>query len=56
MPPTGHKVSPERLEEFRRIYNEASGEEITAEEALEMSAVAYSMDSPRASFCRSIAS
>lgn len=36
MPPTGHKVSPERLEEFRRIYNEASGEEITAEEALEM--------------------
>lgn len=36
MPPTGHKVSPKRLEEFRRIYKEASGEEITAEEALEM--------------------
>lgn len=36
MAPGGNKVSPERLEEFRRIYKEASGEEITAEEALEM--------------------
>jgi hypothetical protein len=32
----GHKISPERLEEFRRLYNEAYGEEITQEEAVEM--------------------
>jgi hypothetical protein len=36
MPPTGHEVSPERLEEFRRIYKETYGEEITIEEAREM--------------------
>jgi hypothetical protein len=36
MPPTGHQVSPERLEEFRRIYKEAYEEEITVEEAREM--------------------
>jgi hypothetical protein len=36
MPPTGHKVSPERLEEFRRIYKEAYGEEISAEEVTAM--------------------
>jgi hypothetical protein len=36
MPPSGHQVSPERLEEFRRIYKEVSGEEITAGEASEM--------------------
>jgi hypothetical protein len=36
MPPTGHKVSGECLEEFRRIYKEAHGEEITTSEAAEM--------------------
>ncbi|BBZ91353.1 hypothetical protein BRDID11004_75180 [Bradyrhizobium diazoefficiens] len=36
MPPTGHKVSSESLEDFRRIYEEASGEEIATEEATEM--------------------
>jgi len=36
MPPTGHRVSPERLEEFRRIYKEVSGEEITSAEASAM--------------------
>jgi hypothetical protein len=36
MKPTGHKVSPERLEEFRRIYKETYGEEITTAEATEM--------------------
>jgi hypothetical protein len=36
MQPTGHKVSPERLEEFRRIYKETYGEEITTAEATEM--------------------
>jgi hypothetical protein len=36
MPPTGHEVSPERLEEFRCIYKETYGEEITIEEAREM--------------------
>jgi hypothetical protein len=33
---TGHQVSPERLEEFRRIYKEAYGEEITSTEASAM--------------------
>lgn len=33
MQPTGHKVSPETVEEFRRIYKELSEEEITAGEA-----------------------
>lgn len=33
---TGHQVAPERLEEFRRIYKEVSGEEITIAEASEM--------------------
>jgi hypothetical protein len=36
MPPTGHQVSPERLEEFRRIYKEVYGEEITSAEASAM--------------------
>ena len=36
MPPSGHQVSPERLEELRRIYKEVSGEEITAAQASEM--------------------
>jgi hypothetical protein len=36
MLPIGYQVSPERLEEFRRIYKEVSGEDITAGEALEM--------------------
>jgi aldehyde:ferredoxin oxidoreductase len=36
MPPTGHQVSPERLEEFRRIYKNVYGEELTQEEAVEM--------------------
>jgi hypothetical protein len=36
MPPTGHQVSPERLEEFRRIYKETYGEEISAGEASAM--------------------
>ncbi|MGY3695037.1 aldehyde:ferredoxin oxidoreductase [Bradyrhizobium sp. USDA 3240] len=31
-----HQVSPERLEELRRIYKEISGDEITTEEAREM--------------------
>src|SRR5262249_3059248 len=30
---TGHQASPERLEEFRRIYKEVYGEEITIAEA-----------------------
>ncbi|MEY9470867.1 hypothetical protein ABH992_003266 [Bradyrhizobium yuanmingense] len=33
---TGHQVAPERLKEFRRIYKEVSGEEITTAEASEM--------------------
>jgi hypothetical protein len=37
MLPSGHRVSDERLEEFRKIYNKAYGEEITVEEAREMS-------------------
>ena len=36
MLPTGHKVSPDRLEEFRRIYKETYGEEITPQQATEM--------------------
>jgi hypothetical protein len=36
MPPSGHKVSPERIEEFRRLYKEAYGAEITKQEAVEM--------------------
>jgi integrase len=36
MPPSGHKVSDERLEEFRRIYKEAYGEEITLPDATAM--------------------
>ena len=36
MPPAGHKVSDERLEELRRIYKEVFGEEITMAEASEM--------------------
>jgi hypothetical protein len=36
MPPTGHQVTPERLEEFRRIYKEAFGEEISSQEATAM--------------------
>lgn len=36
MRPTGHIVSPERLEEFRRIYKETYSEDIIAEEAAEM--------------------
>jgi hypothetical protein len=36
MLPTGHKVSHERLEEFRRIYKEAYGGELTKAEASEM--------------------
>jgi len=36
VPPTGHHVSPKRLEEFRRIYKEACGEEITSAEASAM--------------------
>ena len=36
MPPTGHQVSPERLEEFRRLYKETCGEEITTVEAVAM--------------------
>jgi hypothetical protein len=36
MPPTGHRVTPERLDEFRRIYIEAYGEEITTGEAVAM--------------------
>jgi hypothetical protein len=36
MPPTGHKVSLERLEKFRRIYKEVHGEEITTAEASAM--------------------
>jgi hypothetical protein len=36
MPPTGHHVSLERLEEFRRIYKEVYGEEITSAEASAM--------------------
>lgn len=37
VPPAGHNVSDERLEEFRRIYKEAYGEDITKKEASEMS-------------------
>jgi hypothetical protein len=33
---TGHKVSPQRLEEFRRIYKDTYGEVITIGEAEEM--------------------
>ena len=36
MPPSGHKVSDERLEEFRRIYKDAYGEEPTRAEATAM--------------------
>ena len=36
MPPAGHAVSDERLEEFRRTYKEVYGEEITKAEAVEM--------------------
>jgi hypothetical protein len=36
MLPTGHQVSPERLEEFRCIYKEAFGEEISTQEAVAM--------------------
>jgi hypothetical protein len=36
MPPTGHKVSDERLEELRRIYKDAYGEELTKAEATAM--------------------
>jgi len=36
MPPSGNKVSDERLEEFRRIYRNVYGEEITMAEAAEM--------------------
>jgi hypothetical protein len=36
MPPTGHQVSPERLEEFRRVYKEAYGQEISEGEASAM--------------------
>jgi hypothetical protein len=36
MPPTGHQVSDERLEEFRRIYKMTFGEEITTAEAVAM--------------------
>jgi hypothetical protein len=36
MPPTGHRVSPQRLEEFCRIYKEVYGEEITSAEASAM--------------------
>lgn len=36
MPPTGHTVSPERLEEFRAAYQKVYGEEITLLEATEM--------------------
>lgn len=36
MPPSGHKVSDERLEEFHRIYKETYGEELTPQEATEM--------------------
>jgi len=35
-PPTGHRIAPEHLEEFRRIYKEAYGEEITTLETTEM--------------------
>jgi hypothetical protein len=36
MPPTGHQVASERLEEFRRIYKNAYGEDISIEEARAM--------------------
>ena len=36
MPPSGHKVSDERLEEFRRIYKETYGEDLTPQEASRM--------------------
>lgn len=36
MQPTGHKVSPNRLEEFRGIYKARFGEEITTAEATEI--------------------
>jgi hypothetical protein len=36
MPHTAHQVSPERLEEFRRIYKETYGEEISVGEASAM--------------------
>jgi hypothetical protein len=36
MPPFGHKVSDERLKEFRRIYKETYNEELTLQEASEM--------------------
>jgi hypothetical protein len=32
--PTGRKVSPERLEEFRRLCKKAFNEEITPQEAV----------------------
>ncbi|WP_439372648.1 hypothetical protein [Bradyrhizobium sp. DASA03120] len=34
--PTGHEASPERLEEFKAIYKEAYGEEITRPDAAEI--------------------
>jgi hypothetical protein len=36
MPLTGHQVSPERLEEFRRIYKKVYGEDIMLRDASEM--------------------
>jgi hypothetical protein len=36
MPSTGHQVSEVRLEEFRRIYKETYGEEISVGEASAM--------------------
>ena len=36
MPVTGHQISSQRLEEFRRIYKEAYGEELTLAVAREM--------------------
>lgn len=33
---TGHRVSLDRLEEFRRIYKESYGQEITTAQASEM--------------------
>lgn len=36
MPPTGHKVSNDRLDKFRRVYKETYGEDITKAEAVEM--------------------
>src|SRR5689334_3668618 len=36
MPPSGHQVSDERLEDFRRIYKRVYGQELTLVEAREM--------------------